>query len=389
MQDQAMMQFAQKTGLLQSTPPEQPQQAEPTTQEAAEAAPQEVSEQETSTQQVETQVSTDSQVNSESNAEELSQTEQPTQETPEQNDEDINTWRFDAPEGTEQQTEVSTSGNDDYQDIGKALETSSHSPEAILSAVNQLKSSLETVKKENETLKSQDPFADEKLKEANDFAKNGGNMYEYLGIASTNWDAYSDQQLLDMHYKQFLTDDAKRADYIEGMEDSQIMVEGAKIRTQMKQAQDARLKQMQDEQTRVKQEFEDGVRKQLDGIDNMFNRKVTKSDKDKAYSNLTEGGLNKLIYYDGNQRSFQRMAEAAYLLERDNKGNLVNLQAIVANEVRKATNAGKKEVFEAASNKQVSRQGSFSEPTPTEQKNGVAGAIDFLKTQQSNWAKGV
>jgi len=383
-QDQALSAFANRVGLAgNSTPTQQP--VEPAQEAVTETAPQ-VSEQETVEQQVETQVS-DSQVNSESNAEELSQGN-PTQETPEQTDEEINTWSYTAPEETETTEQVSTSGHDDYQDIGKALETSSHSPEAILGAVTQLKSSLETLKQENETLKSQDPFADEKLKEANEFAKNGGNLYEYLGIASTNWDAYSDEQLLDMQVKQFLTDDEKRAEYIEGLDENTKAFEASKIRSHMKGEQQARLDKMQSEAQAQKQDFESGVRKELDSTESMFNRKLSKSDKDEIYSNLTEAGMNSLIYFDGNQRSYQRMKEAAFLLKRDKQGNLVNLQSIVANEVRKATNAGKKEVFEAASNKQVSRQGALAQTQePAEQKSGVSSAIDFLKSKQQAWAQ--
>ncbi len=126
-----------------------------------------------------------------------------------------------------------------YEDMGKALNLQPNSDrDIILREVESLK---------NKANASDNIFANESLRQANEVAKNGGDYLEYLGLASINVDSKSDEELIRLKMQESGSSEEFINEYIEENKDtSGFKKEAAETRQSLKYTREQRTKELAD-----------------------------------------------------------------------------------------------------------------------------------------------
>jgi len=272
--------------------------------------------------------------------------------------EEKNWWDDDSESATTTNEETSTV---DYSTLSKALGIESGREADIVKEFETIRQQNEEYKQKVEELSKEPQFADERLAQANEIAKNGGDYQEFLGLSQTDWSLVGDDELIAaIQLKSVFGDDAESMKkYMADMDPVQKRLQADQIRSQLNQEQQQAMNKIKQDAAKKRIDTDAKIRSSLDSTDSLYGVKLTAAKKKSLYNELTTGNfMNDLFYTDG-KPDFKRMVENAYLLS--------NIKEIMKVNISNATNKGKKEVFDEASNPQVrSNNGQFVNPTKKE-----------------------
>ena len=291
----------------------------------------------------------------------------------------------------EEPLETATDTNAIFEELGKAIGSD------VFDDQNAIIEKAKSIAKENAELKEQlnngdSPFANELFERANEIAKQGGDYLQYLGIASIDYDQFSDEVLLDEFVaKAYIPGDTqeaveKRQEYLDDMTESQKSVEANKVRAQLKAEQEAQMKEagelsqrQQAEQQKIVEEVNKSLQEAYKKADKLFGMKLETADKKRHYKALTDGSLNQTMYHnEKGEFDPQRAIENAWLLERDSKGELVNVKNLVKTYISRSKNEGKAEMLKEASNVDIKRNPKKAEVS-TGEVSPMANFVNMIK----------
>ena len=272
--------------------------------------------------------------------------------------EEKNWWDDDSEGATTTNEETSSV---DYSTLSKALGIESGREGDIVKEFETIRQQNEEYKQKVEELSKEPQFADERLAQANEIAKNGGDYQEFLGLSQTDWSLVGDDELIAaIQLKPVFGDDVENMNkYMADMDPVQKRLQADQIRTQLNQEQQQAMDKIRQDAAKKKIDTDAKIRSSLDSIDSLYGVKLTSGKKKSLYDELTTGNFMKNLFYTDGKPDHKRMVENAYLLS--------NIKEIMKVNISRATNKGKKEVFDEASNPQVrSNNGQFVAPTKKE-----------------------
>jgi hypothetical protein len=220
------------------------------------------------------------------------------------------------------------------------------SKEQLAETIKQLKTKADQV----DTI-----WASEEIKVANEIMKQGGNWQDYLQVATTDWDAINDEQLLMYDLELALgKDEAQSA--LEEMPEWQKKREAAKIRNEQKSIQAEQKAQMQDKARKAKESFINGIESALSELQVVSKVKVNDADKANLKKLMTTYDeklranemQKKYFLNEKGEPDFKKMMQSVAKLEMFDK--------VVEVTLKQAKNQGKREVIEKVSNVNNPRQ---------------------------------
>ncbi len=126
------------------------------------------------------------------------------------------------------------------EDMGKALNLQPNSDsDIILKEIESLK---------NRATSTDNIFANDSLRQANEIAKNGGDYLDYLGLANLNVDSTSDEELIRLKMQENGNSEEVINDYLEENKDTTGQKkEAAEIRQSLKYTREQRTKELADQ----------------------------------------------------------------------------------------------------------------------------------------------
>lgn len=220
------------------------------------------------------------------------------------------------------------------------------SKEQLAETIKQLKAKAEQV----DTI-----WASEDIKAANEIMKQGGDWRDYLQVATTDWDAISDEQLV--RYDLELTLGKEEAETaLEEMTDWQKKREAVKIRNEQKSIQAEQKAQMQDKARKAQENFVNGIESALSELQVVSKVKVNDADKANLKKLMTTYDeklranemQKKYFLNEKGEPDFKKMMQSVAKLEMFDK--------VVEVTLKQAKNQGKREVIEKVSNVNNPRQ---------------------------------
>lgn len=274
--------------------------------------------------------------------------------------EEKNWWDEDSKGATEKTVNEEVS-KVDYSNLSKALGIESRNEADIVKEFEGIRQQNEEYKQKVEELSKDPQFADEKLAQANEIAKNGGDYQEFLGISQTDWSLVGDDELIAaMQLKSVFGEDTEGMNkYMSDMDPVQKKLQADQLRGQLNQEQSYAMEKIRQDAAKKKIETDSKIRSSIDKADSMYGVKLTSSKKKDLYNQLTTGDFLKNLFYKDGKVDHQNMVENAYLL--------TNINEIMKVNISRATNKGKAEVFNEASNPSVKNvNGQFVAPTKKE-----------------------
>ena len=291
-----------------------------------------------------------------------SETETPKEggEAEEEGANEIDDWYDKVDENESSEEGASSVPSESLQEISKALGIEGYNDEAVV--MDELKSVINS-KKELETkiqqLESESPFASDEMAKANEIMKNGGDWRTFLQVSDVNYDSVDDNtMLMEGWLIDALGSKEDAENHLETMTDSDKKLKANSIRANLKQGQEQQKLEIQKKANERKQHIDGGIKKQLDGISNMYGVKISSLDKKQMFNSLTsEGGLMNQIFYNKDKSlNFKGMVEAAFVLN--------NMKKIVKQNVMNAKNQGVKSVMNEVSNANLDqRKGTAVKPS--------------------------
>lgn len=257
----------------------------------------------------------------------------------------------------EQATEVVDDFISAYQEKIKALGFDGvKSKEEFIEQVAALKSKAES---------ADAVFANDALREANEISKQGGDWKEYLGIASQDYDAVSDTELLKWGLSADLNTPEEIEEAIEDMTESQKKREVNRLRKELKANQEFQKQTIVESAKRAKQQYDSSLKEAMSSINAIDKVKVKDTAKAKVLQELTSFNektratefQHKYFLNEDGTVNFEKQAQSALKLALFDK--------VVAIAAQKGKSEAKKEVIAHLSNVQNPKEGKVvSEATP-------------------------
>jgi hypothetical protein len=250
--------------------------------------------------------------------------------------------------GTIDDDNFSSAENDFLKSFHEATGVDVTSYEAAISHVQKVQADFDKYKQEQEQ-RSNEVFANEEMKRANEVAKNGGDWQSYLGLSNTDYDAISDEDIYAAVKLQGLFDtNEEMQDYLDTVDPTKLKIEAREIRNQLKQQQEHDKRKIEHAAIEQKRNIDQGIRKALDSTTSMYGMKITAADRRKIHQDLTSGKFLKDLFHgkDG-KPDYDKLTKLAYLQS--------NVKKIVQKATTVALNRGKKEMLDEATNSTVTR----------------------------------
>ena len=244
----------------------------------------------------------------------------------------------------------------------------------VIEEVGKVIQERETLSKEVESLKAQDPFASKEMREANELAKNGGDWKEHLNIASIDYESFSNEDILtEAWLRPQLGDDEKIENHLNSMTPEAKELKANEIRSSLVSEQQGRLTAIKKEANDKKQHIDNGIKEALKGTSEMFGVKITTKMRQDMFKNLTseKGFIKDSFFNKDNSFNFKSMTELAFL--RD------NIKTIVSTNIAKARGQGVKSVFDEASNANLGTGKGNKTEANIKPKSGLDSLMDSLR----------
>jgi hypothetical protein len=263
---------------------------------------------------------------------------------------------------TKYQSEFETLGLSDVKDSSEFVEK-----------FKQLKQELEETKESTKTV-----FANDMIREANEIMKQGGDWLGYLGLASFDYDAVPDVELLSYELKSDFDSKEELDDYLASLDETQIRLNAKRIRKDLKLQQDAQKQQIAIKAEQSQRAYDENLKQAIKGVERVDRVKVKDQDRasiekmlttynDKAKA--TEFQIKHFLKPSG-EPDFQKMVQSAYKLEMFDK--------VLEYATRSAKNSGKAAVIQNLSNVDRPKTTNIAEVTPRKALSLVESEVERL-----------
>jgi len=204
-------------------------------------------------------------------------TETPTETAPEQDDTDDVLAILNG-----EQPKETVAKEFDYSAFKDVLGKEVKSTEEIKEAINSYKEAASNYEKQLSSLPPE-------LRTAMELAQNGGDYLAALGVAQIDYNQIPASDFVRTMFPNTPEGEEKFNEFIENTHPSTIDFQGAQLRNQAIQRQQAELNYIRTQSIERKQANENAIRKELDGMQNFLGNKVTPSDRQKVYDALSKG----------------------------------------------------------------------------------------------------
>ena len=263
---------------------------------------------------------------------------------------------------TKYQSEFETLGLSDVKDSSEFVEK-----------FKQLKQELEETKESTKTV-----FANDMIREANEIMKQGGDWLGYLGLASFDYDAVPDVELLSYELKSDFDSKEELDDYLASLDETQIRLNAKRIRKDLKLQQDAQKQQIAIKAEQSQRAYDENLKIAIKSVERVDRVKVKDQDRasiekmlttynDKAKA--TEFQIKHFLKPSG-EPDFQKMVQSAYKLEMFDK--------VLEYATRSAKNSGKAAVIQNLSNVDRPKTTNIAEVTPRKALSLVESEVERL-----------
>lgn len=264
---------------------------------------------------------------------------------------------------TKYQSEFETLGLSDVKDSSEFVEK-----------FKQLKQELEETKESTKTV-----FANDMIREANEIMKQGGDWLGYLGLASFDYDAVPDVELLSYELKSDFDSKEELDDYLASLDETQIRLNAKRIRKDLKLQQDAQKQQIAIKAEQSQRAYDENLKIAIKSVERVDRVKVKDQDRasiekmlttynDKAKA--TEFQIKHFLKPSG-EPDFQKMVQSAYKLEMFDK--------VLEYATRSAKNSGKAAVIQNLSNVDRPKTTNIAEVTPRKALSLVESEVERLR----------
>jgi len=237
----------------------------------------------------------------------------------------------------------------------------------------QIKQELEETKESTKTV-----FANDMIREANEIMKQGGDWLGYLGLASFDYDAVPDVDLLSYELKSDFDSKEELDDYLASLDETQIRLNAKRIRKDLKLQQDTQKQQIAYQAEQSQRAYDDNLKQAIKSVERVDRVKVKDQDRasiekmlttynDKAKA--TEFQIKHFLKPSG-EPDFQKMVQSAYKLEMFDK--------VLEYATRSAKNSGKAAVIQNLSNVDKPKTTNIAEVTPRKALSLVESEVERL-----------
>lgn len=263
---------------------------------------------------------------------------------------------------TKYQSEFETLGLSDVKDSSEFVEK-----------FKQLKQELEETKESTKTV-----FANDMIREANEIMKQGGDWLGYLGLASFDYDAVPDVELLSYELKSDFDSKEELDDYLASLDETQIRLNAKRIRKDLKVQQEAQKQAIAVQAQQHQKAYDESLRKAINSVDRVD--RVVVKDHDKARiekmltsyndkAKATEFQIKHFLKPNG-EPDFPKMVQSAYKLEMFDK--------VLEYATRSAKNSGKASVIQNLSNVEKPKTTNIVNTTPRKALSIVESEVERL-----------
>jgi hypothetical protein len=261
----------------------------------------------------------------------------------------------------------------DLEELSKALNLPFNDPVHIINEVKNLKTTNSELEKQIAASKTQEQFANEDIKKANEIAKNGGDYREYLGLAESeknfnvDYNAIPDKTLLVESELRSLFPNTPEGQrelemYLEGLSDVDLRVRASKIRQDLNAWQNTEKGRITTEKLRIetavneKKKAEDAsLRKELDQLTSIGDFKIKPEHRREIYESFTENKVIGELFYNDKKQFDAKKAIETYAKVKFYDKHIAYLKS-------KSKVEGRKEVINSATNINLNKTSAFASP---------------------------
>lgn len=247
------------------------------------------------------------------------------------------------------------------------------SQDDFVTKFKQIKGELEEAKESSKTV-----FANDLIREANEIMKQGGDWVNYLGIASYDYDAVPDVELLSYELMSDFDTKEELNDYISSLDETQIRLNAKRIRKDLKMQQETQKQAIALKAQNQQKAYDESLRKAINSVDRVDRVVVKDHDKvriekmltsynDKAKA--TEFQIKHFLKPNG-EPDFPKMVQSAYKLEMFDK--------VLEYATRSAKNSGKASVIQNLSNVEKPTNTNIVSTTPRKAMSIVESEVERL-----------
>lgn len=194
----------------------------------------------------------------------------------------------------------------------------------------------------------------ENLKEAINFAKEGGDFMAVLEVGSIDYDKVSNLELVEAKYNRYFLDEEGKFDK-ESFDDwvaqegkAKINMLADQIREQEKTFQKAKIDSIRLKAKAEQDRLNAELKTELSRIDSIGGVKLTQAQKDKMYDDTVSGIAMEELFYEGGKISNKKLAENLFKVRMFEKAIHIAKTS--------SKNEGKREVISKATNASVQRR---------------------------------
>lgn len=209
--------------------------------------------------------------------------------------------------------QTQTQANDPYIDLYEKYNIQNKGKQGLEEFIESKTKEVESLKKATEEV-----FANDKFKAANEIAKSLGEAesLEYLGLASANYDAVSDEDILSFDLQRRGVKDELIVEYLESMTDNLKQVQAQLIRSELNANKMQRMEQFRQEAAQAAEKRAAVINSTLTNMKEIAGVKVTNDDKARIAKIVgSEEFKSKYgLSFDG-KADVKKAVEAAAMLE--------------------------------------------------------------------------
>lgn len=191
------------------------------------------------------------------------------------------------------------------------------------------------------------------LKEAVQFAKDGGDFMEMLDATAIDYDKVSNRDLVEAQVqKYFLDEDGKLdrealEDWFESEGKAKINMRADQIRNEQKRDQQVKIQMIKDKAQKERERLNSELKSELEKIDQIGGVKLSPSQKESMYRDTVSGQAMEELFYENGRISNKKLAQNLFKVRMFEKAIQVAKTS--------AKNDGKREVIAKATNAKVKR----------------------------------
>lgn len=284
-------------------------------------------------------------------------------------EEDVETEESEADDTEEEEVEETEQIDEDEEDEvlefeedeSEDIDTASIAKQLGWEDVKDSKSFVDKYKQEIEKAKK-DAFEGlpDNLKEAVEFAKEGGDFMAILDATSVNYDEVSSKDLVRANAEKYFKnedgsiDDEALEEWLDTKSNAEVLMMGDQIRNQLKADRDVKVAQIKQRSAEEKAKSNRLLKEEIEKIDTIAGVKLRQSDKESLYNDTVSGMAMEELFYENGKLSQSKLAQNLFKVRKFDK----------AIALAKATskNEGKREVISKATNSTVKKTGQAPKP---------------------------